>query len=419
MDHGSTTQGKALTRRELSGLLEEQFPGRSHLGLLLIYLDGFDHANATQGFEAGEQLFNIALERLYRQFRSGDLVLPAGHGQIAVLIANISRPDEARRAADKALRDLKNLRLPNRALRTRPRAGIAVWPSHGNSAQAVLQAADLALYQTTRGLASVQMLPPGLEAPANPLALAAALESALNRNELTLVYQPQVSVDSGRTIGVEALSRWRLNGIPVAPADFVPIAEQSGLMKDLTAWSLKTALDSWRSFHPVQPGLRMSVNLSASLLEDPELVPLVRSTLSASQVPPENLVLELTEGALMGDPERRLKTLKSLKSVGVGLSVDDFGTGFSSLSYLSRFPLDELKVDRTFIGQVFDDVNGRIVRTALDLAHQLDLKVVAEGIEDEDTLDALRELNCQTAQGYFIAEPMAADDVVGFLDRAG
>ncbi len=405
---------RPLTRAELAALAERRFAesdGRT--GLLLANLIGFDHTNATLGYRAGEALIRAACTGLRSAFPGQDQVWPVGHGQLAVFVPNLKHPNHALLAASKVQRSLEELERAHRGPRFRPTLGVAVFPDHGTTADQVLQCADQALGDTCMGLKPVQMLPFGVERPVHPLARAEALERAIQNNELQLHFQPQVTMQTQKRWGAEALCRWEADDGPVSPEVFIPLAETCGLIRELTTWTLNAALKQWRKWQPAWPDARVAVNLSASVLHDQELVPQVQACLGIWRVPPECLVLEVTESALMANPDLGLETLRSLQRLGVRLSIDDFGTGYSSMSYLSRFPLHELKIDRSFVMTMSSDSSNRkIVRTVIDLAHKLGLEVVAEGIEAQDAFETLVALGCERGQGYWIGRPGPASQLM-------
>ncbi|MEM1089710.1 MAG: GGDEF domain-containing phosphodiesterase [Pseudomonadota bacterium] len=406
---------RPLTRAELAALAERRFvDGGDRTGLLLADLIGFDHTNATLGYRAGEALLAAACQGLREAFPGPDQVVPVGHGQLAVFVPDLKHPNHALLAASKVQRCLEALERTHRGPRFRPTLGVAVFPDHGATADQVLQCADQALGETSMGLRPVQMLAFGVERPVHPLARAEALEHAIRNNELQLHFQPQVIMQTQQRWGAEALCRWEADDGPVSPEVFIPLAETCGLIRELTTWTLNAALKQWRKWQPAWPNARVAVNLSASVLHDQELVPQVQACLGIWRVPPECLVLEVTESALMANPDLGLETLRSLQQLGVRLSIDDFGTGYSSMSYLSRFPLHELKIDRSFVMTMSSDSSNRkIVRTVIDLAHKLGLEVVAEGIEQRDAFDTLVALGCERGQGYWIGKPGPASELLG------
>ena len=247
------------------------------------------------------------------------------------------------------------------------------------------------------------------------------LRAALRENDLMLYYQPQLSLQTGMVQGAEALLRWRnVRGEFVPPNIIVDVAERSGLMTELTRWILNTALRHSAEMRVQGIDITLSVNLAAQDLVSPEFVEITDQTLRTWGVPPEKLVLEITEGSMISEVDKVHAVLTRLKEIGVEISVDDFGTGYSSLAYLKRLPLDELKIDQVFVKQMLKDrQDERIVRTIIDLAHNLQLRVVAEGVEDEATLLVLKKLHCDVAQGYCLSKPKPLEEFCAWwLERA-
>lgn len=383
-------------------------PGCS-IGLILIDLTGFHHVNTTLGYLAGQHLMEHVVGRLEKEFRSVDVVTPVGHGQLALILPELKNQNHALLAANKIHRSIKHTELVDGTeLTIRLTMGVAVYPVHANRAELTVQRADIALGKTVVGHHPVQLADPETESISNPLEMVQALENAVDENELTLYFQPQINLRSGQPFAVEALSRWTSEKLGFIPPDvFIAVAESCGLIKPLTVWSLNAAFKGMQGWHDSWPDCKVAVNLSASVLHDNEIVELVRRALSIWSVSPERLTLEITESAIMYDPDQCLTTLNALHSLGVRLSIDDFGTGYSSMSYLSKLPVDELKIDKSFVmTMATDENNAKIVRTVIDLAHNFGLMVVAEGIEDEETIHALTACKCDYAQGFFISKPV-------------
>jgi predicted signal transduction protein with EAL and GGDEF domain len=296
--------------------------------------------------------------------------------------------------------------------------GIAAAPEHGQETELLLRRADLAV-QAARRLASGCVVYSAECDPYDPhrLALLGELRAAIEADQLFLFYQPKVDLKARTVVGAEALLRWRhpKRGL-VPPGDFIPLAEQAGVIKPLTWWVLGEAVKQCGAWERDALGLEVAVNLSARSLHDPQLVERITGLLDAHEVPPRRLQLEVTESAVMTDPDRAAEILGRLGALGVGVSIDDFGTGYSSLTSLRRLPVNEIKIDKSFvIGMGGNGGSDKaIVRSTSELGHNLGLRVVAEGVEDETALDLLRSYGCDLAQGYYIARPMAADALVAW-----
>jgi len=294
--------------------------------------------------------------------------------------------------------------------------GVAVAPAHGDEAQDLLRHADVAMYTAKRGKTGYAVYATAQDTyTPQRLTLVGDLRNAIADGTLSLSYQPQVAfsplsshTERERLVGVEALVRWRhpRHGV-IVPDEFIPLAEMTGLIKPLTEWVLNEALRQCRSWKRGGLSAPVSVNLSAESLRDPGLARMITGLLRTHGVPPTWLRLEVTESALMADVDRAGEVLAELVALGVRVSVDDYGTGYSSLAYLKRLPVDELKIDRTFVRDLGDDeADAAIVRSTVALGHALGLRVVAEGVEDEEAWDLLAEMGCDLAQGYYVCRPL-------------
>jgi EAL domain-containing protein (putative c-di-GMP-specific phosphodiesterase class I) len=301
--------------------------------------------------------------------------------------------------------------------------GISLYPLDGENADQLLKNADTAMYHAKQsGRSNYQFYSQSMNATAGErLAIENRLHKAFERDEFLLHYQPLVSLGSGRIIGVEALVRWQHPELGlVPPAQFIPIAEETGLIVKLGEWVLQQACAQGRTWHDMGfAGLRVAVNLSARQLQTGSILPVVTRILLATDLTPGCLDLELTESMMMQDGESALTALRELRSLGVRLSMDDFGTGYSSLSYLRRLPLDTLKIDRSFVKDCTrNQEDATIIAAILAMAHSLKLQVLAEGIETEAQLTFLRGQGCDEAQGYFFSKPVPADELTALL-KAG
>jgi diguanylate cyclase len=290
--------------------------------------------------------------------------------------------------------------------------GIACFPEHGRTAGTLLERADVAMYVAKSDRVGIAVYAPDLDQHTyRRQTLVAELRNGLSENQFCVEYQPIVQLSTNVVTTVEALVRWNhpQNG-RVMPGDFIHLAEQTGLINPLTTLVLETAIREWSQPSTVPP-LTVAVNLSARTLQDPSLPRRIAAMLAVYSVPPESLSLEITENILMSDPARSLDCLNRLHDMGVRIAIDDFGTGYSSLSYLRRLPIDELKIDRSFVAGLLSGIDDVIVRSTIDLAHNLGLRVVAEGVENDDVRVRLASLGCDAAQGTFICAPAPAGAV--------
>ncbi len=388
-------------------------PGQP-FAVLLLDLDRFKEINDSLGHHVGDQLLIEVGQRLRPLLRTQDLFVRLGGDEFAMVVPG----DESLPAARRLLTALAEpFALDGMLVRVGGSLGVARYPEDARDANALLQRADVAMYVAKSAGGGVSPYDPQQDQHSRErLRTVQQLRAALLADELTVYYQPQCDVATGLAVGAEALVRWQhpTRGV-LGPERFLPLVEQAGLMPELTRAVLHQAVTQCVAWRTVGLELGVSVNLSASNLLDEDLTEHVVALLAASGLPPGALTLELTENLLLSDPERCLETLLRLKAAGVWLSIDDYGTGYCSLSYLQSLPVDELKLDRSFLTDLEFSRNTSIVRSTVDLAHDLGLRVVAEGVEDAAGLDLLRQLQCDTAQGFFLSRPMTAAAMTAWL----
>ena len=391
--------------------------------VLLIDLDRFKEVNDTLGHHHGDQLLRAVAVRLAGIFREYDTVARLGGDEFAVLLPDVADQASAEGLARRCIDALEDaFTIEGLTLHVEASVGLALAPVHGRDGNDLMRAADVAMYEAKSGGHGVVVYDPDLDAHTpTRLALLGDLRRAIQSDELVLHYQPKVDVATGRVGGMEALLRWHhpVRG-RVSPDDFVPTAEGSSLMMPLTLHTLRMALVEARRWRDAGHPLQVAVNLSARCLLELGFPGQVQELLHEHGVPAALLRLELTESTIMVDPARALTILTALDALGVSLSIDDFGTGYSSMSYLKRLPVDELKIDRSFVQDMLASDDGAVlVRSSIELGHNLGMSVVAEGVEDAETLAALAALDCDVVQGYHLARPMPADAVVGWLRDRG
>ncbi len=393
------------------------------LALLLLDLDHFKEVNDTVGHEQGDALLRAAAARLRGVVRAGDTVARLGGDEFAVLLPGADAAGAARVAADIRTALDAPVQVEGQALQVGASVGIALGPAHGTDGTTLLRRADVAMYAAKRGRTGHAIYDPAQDQhSAERLALIAELRAAIKGGALALHYQPQVDLASGCVCGVEALVRWPhpdpARGL-IPPDAFIPLAEQTGLIAPLTDWVLGEAIRQCREWQRVGLLLAVSVNLSMWNLHDPALPDRVAALLREHGLSSAWLRLELTESALMADADRALDVLARLAGLGVRLAVDDFGSGYSSLAYLKRLPVDALKIDKGFVREMgTDETDAAIVASTVALGHALGLRVVAEGIEDRATWDLLAGMGCDVAQGYHIARPLPPDALARWLRAA-
>jgi diguanylate cyclase (GGDEF)-like protein/PAS domain S-box-containing protein len=390
------------------------------VGLLLMDLDHFKEVNDTLGHQAGDCLLQQVAERLRDVVRDSDTVARLGGDEFAILLPGTTA-DDSLLVAGKLLEALRApLKLEEQAVAIGGSVGVSVYPTHGRDAATLLRHADVAMYVAKRSDAGTSLYSPALDyyAP-DRLALLPQLREVIERgtetNRLVLHYQPKVDVSTGELSGVEALVRWQhpQHGL-LGPDRFVPLAEQTGIARSLSQLVLETALRQAQAWAAEGHKVPVAVNLSMRDVQDAELPEAVAALLERFGMPGECLAIEITETTLMADPERALDVLHRLRAMDVRIAIDDFGAGYSSLAYLRRLPVHELKIDRSFLRDVSGSLSDRaIVGSIVELAHSLGLEVVAEGVEDDATWRLLEGLGCDFAQGFYLARPLPAE----YLDR--
>ncbi len=418
--HDALTQ--LPNRIQLKSHLEKEItrlsPGNLSIGLLLLDLDHFKEINDTLGHQLGDKVLQKVSARLLNCLRKADFTARLGGDEFAMLLsgATISYAEEIAQKIALALQE--SLEVDHFNLRIGGSIGIAMYPLHGEDPDTLIRCADVAMYESKRRACNYIIYNPDQDPNSiSQLSLINDFHNSLEQNKLCLFYQPKINVKTGRVIGFEALLRWQHPEHGFIPPDvLIPLAEKTGMIKDLTRWVLKTAIQQCADWIQNGHELNVAVNLSAWDLQNPQLADYIKSLLEEYAIGPQHLLLEITESAMMADPEYAIETLNMLAAMEIKLAVDDFGTGFSSLSYLKRLPINELKIDKSFVIDMNNnDHDAILVRSTIDLSHNLGLTVVAEGVEDQEIWDLLEILGCDKLQGYFISRPMAADQVEGWL----
>jgi len=388
------------------------------LALLVMDLDRFKEINDTFGHRAGDLLINQVAERIRSDLRETDTVARLGGDEFAILLPGADQ-DGAWRVAQKIITALQRpFEIEGDAHEISVSIGMAISPQHGEDVETLLRRADIAMYSAKRtpGGSAVYAEEADPEG-SNQLALMAELRHTIETDQLQVVYQPIVGFTEGEVMRVEALARWRhpSRGL-VAPGEFIPLAERSGLVKSLFSRVLAMTLAQCAAWRDANLPLQAAVNLSIRNLLDPELPRVVGQALERAGIPPGWLAFEITETMLMAEPNRVLRTLAELRDLGVQLAIDDFGVGYSSLAYLQRLPAYAVKIDRSFVSRMTRDRgSAEIVKLITNLGHALGMKVVAEGIEDQATYDACAAVGCDSAQGFFVGRPMVATAIPAWL----
>ncbi len=407
---------RVLLLDRMSSAIKTAQRHRHHLAVLFIDLDRFKNINDSLGHAVGDELLRQVSNRLSSLVRNSDTVSRLGGDEFVVLLTEL---DTAGRAATLATKMLKSLAAPfqlsGHELTVTPSIGITVYPEDGDNRDILLKNADTAMYHAKEnGRNSYQFFTRELNERARlRLELENDMRRALARHEFSLAYQPQFDLRTGKLIGAEALVRWthpERGDIP--PDQFIPIAEETGLIVPLGAWILRQACAAGRIWRDEElTEISIAVNVSALQVRRGQLDATVLQVLSETGFPPDLLELEVTESALMANQEHVSTTLTAIRALGVHLAIDDFGTGYSSLAYLKRFPLDKLKIDRSFIDDLPHDAeDAHLTRAIIGIGHHLDMCVIAEGVETEAQEHFLTELGCDQAQGYLYAKPLTTDE---------
>ena len=395
--------------------------GKGSLAVVMLDIDRFKHVNDVLGYAFGDQLLSAVAKRLSEQdLRTGDMVARLGGDEFAVLLAN----SDAASALAVAQRIAKSFELPlafdDQAVDLSASIGVACWPVHASDADTLLSRAEVAMYAAKSKTTVTQVYDPALDSSsAQTLSLLSELRHAVDHGELRLFLQPKLALASARVVAAEALVRWQhpRRGL-VPPLEFIPFAEQTGFVRQLTMWMFEEAARLWAALQADAGPLRIAINLSTRDLLDLDFPARLDAILLRHQVPADGFCLEITESAIMDDPQRAQATLNRLSERGFKLSIDDFGTGYSSLAYLKRLPVDELKIDKSFVMNMEkDEDDAKIVRSTIDLAHNLGLSVVAEGVENQLIWDKLQSLSCDEAQGYFMSKPVPAGEFIAWRAR--
>jgi diguanylate cyclase len=388
------------------------------LALILMDLDHFKEINDTIGHHAGDLLLQQIGLRLQGALRKTDTVARLGGDEFGVLLPGVDE-EGATLAARQLLKALEPpFVIGELSMDARTSIGIAFFPTHGEDRDTLMRRADIAMYLAKQSANGYAVYSPEHDSYSpERLALIAELHRTIDNNQLFLSYQPKINLGTARIVGVEALARWQHPKIGlILPDQFIPMAERTGFIKSLTLWGLKAALSQCRYWLQHGVGVPVSVNLSARVLHDGGFPDRMEELLESHGIAPEQLELEITESVIMTDPAHALDILTRISRMGVGLSIDDFGTGYSSLSYLKKLPVNAVKIDKSFIIHMTKDQNdGQIVRSTIELAHNLGLKVIAEGVETREVWDRLVALGCDEAQGYYLSRPLAAPEMTQWL----
>jgi diguanylate cyclase (GGDEF)-like protein len=407
-----TALGRAIERSQRSGL---------PLSVMFVDLDGFKRVNDALGHATGDRLLRLVAERLSRCLREGDTIARLGGDEFVVLADGLMTDEDSAIVAGRLCAAVAQpFDIEGNEANISASVGVALYPSDGNEVECLLRAADQAMYRAKRsGGNGFEFVEPEREGRLpTRLALETRLRRALSLREFDLCFQPEVELGTGRVVAVEALLRWRRESATHTPPEtFIPLLEETGLILPVGEWVLKEACTQVARWREMGFDLHLAVNVSARQLRSPGFAETVARTLAATRFAPEWLELELTESMLIENTQAQRANLEALRATGVRISLDDFGTGYSSLSYLRHLPIDSLKMDRSFTADVARDGKARAIGKAIvQLAHSLDLRVVAEGVETPEQLSFLASHGCDVVQGFYVGRPMSSASLETWLD---
>jgi len=411
-----------VTRTQLVALLAERIAAMpvhgAPLGVMLVRLQRLREFQLIYGYAAGDALGTAACELVRHVLRPNDIIARIGEHEFVVLLPDLHDRHHAALAGSRVVRAFQApLPIGTRAVLASVAIGISVSPEHGLDAELLMRRAELALGDAMRSTERSVLYATADESMLVPYEL---LRDAIAGNRLEVHLQPILDLQSNTIVGAESLARWHEpdRGV-IAPDVFIPLAEETGLISELTRWSVNATMRHAASARQLAPAMAFSINLSPRVFGEREIIAQILSALKIWDVPPADVTLEVTETALMEDPALSLRLLERLRQEGFGIAIDDFGAGYSSLAYLKQFPATELKIDRAFVMDMQSDARSvQLVKSIIDLGHHLQMSVVAEGVEDATTLEMLARMGCDRAQGYHIRRPQPAAEFIRMLSDA-
>lgn len=410
---------RLLLNDRLTLALDQADASKQIIGIMFIDLDRFKYINDTLGHAMGDRLLIEVAKRFEACIGKGDTVSRQGGDEFIILWANTTTDEMIKKAQKIINLFTQSFLIQEHELFVTPSIGISLYPSDGADIDTLIKNADTAMYRVKElGKNNFQFYTHEMnEAVTKKMQMEIGLRKALERNEFKVYYQPQVDVNTGHVIGAEALLRWHHpEWGQISPVDFIPLAEETGLIIPIGEWVLNEACRQNKEWQNLgYPHLRMAVNISSRQFKQSNLIEIVSKALQDSGLEPQYLELELTE-SIIQDSKYAIETMHKLKTMGIFLSIDDFGTGYSSLSYLKLFPIDSLKIDQSFTRNMFENTkDAALIHTIITMAHNLDLKVIAEGVETEEQLQFLLQRHCNEAQGYLFSRPIPALEMTGMI----
>jgi len=386
--------------------------------ILKLNIINYKNLSYALGYQFGEKLLCAVADKLKNIFNSDEIIAKFSDHDYVILLQQVTLRS-AKVCADNVIEVFENpLIISELRIEVEVCVGIAEYPKHGGDSHAIMQCSDIAMHKAMKMNSAIESYDKKFfDLTTRKIKLATELHQALVSNELSVVYQPKVNIRSNSVVGVEVLMRWQhpTEGF-ISPDIFIEVAEQSRLIKEITIWVLNNSLKNYSKLASVLPNIQLSVNITAKDLSSESFPEIVAGLLAAWNVPANILILEITENALIVDTEHVLSIISRLSNIGVKLSIDDFGTGYSSLNYLRQLNVNELKIDRSFVMDMMEDENDKIiVRAVTSLAHDLNLIVTAEGVENEGSLRELKKYKCDIAQGYYFSKPLNMDDILQWI----
>ncbi len=409
-------------KERLEQILKVNKDSTQEMAVLFLGLDGFKIVNDSFGREVGDELLKQVSRRLLKITRENDILCRHSGDEFVLMLSGVNKIKLASQSAERVINAFeKPFQLLDQEVSITASIGITLTPNDGDNYAQLIRNSDIAMYHAkSRGRNNYQFFSEGLERlSSHRLKIKNDLKYALENKEFYLMYQPKVSLKNGNIIGVEALIRWKKSGQHIPPMEFIPIAEEYGLIIPISKWVINTACDQIAQWN--QAGfndMKVAVNLSTRDLESEDMLSIIKGSIERAGISSQSLEIEITETAIMGDINAAIEVLKSMKDYGISIAIDDFGTGYSSLNYLKRLPISLVKIDKSFIdGLSSSKVDYAMVFSIISLAHILEYKVVAEGVEDLETIVALKAMSCDYIQGYYYSRPASPKDISLMLKK--
>jgi diguanylate cyclase (GGDEF)-like protein len=423
--HGATHDSltglpnRALFQDRVFQAIRNAKRGGHQLGILFLDLDRFKEINDTIGHYSGDRILQQVARRLGGLVRESDTLARLGGDEFGILLQSIKGRDDINIVASKIHAAVMPVfTVDTLKIDVQVSIGAVMFPEHGEDVDTLIQRVDIAMYVAKQNSREIVFYKSSMDRHStHRLTLVSELRQAIMDDKLALYYQPKMDCRTGEITGVEALARWRheVHGM-ISPDEFMPIAERTGLIQPLSSWAIGKALDQGAEWHARGMPLNIAVNLSVRNLLDPDFPDVIAGLFASQKFPPASLIIEITETTIMSDPDYALETINRVSTMGVRFAIDDFGTGYSSLSYLKKLPIHEIKIDKSFVMDMLANENdAAIVKATIDLAHNLGLHVVAEGVENRETSQVLRRLGCDKIQGFYVSKALSSVDFNNWL----